>query len=173
MLKPEIQDAFNAQLTREMYSSYLYLSMAAWAEDQGMKGASHWMKAQFLEEQAHALKFFDYLNDRGGRVELGSIERPVREWGSMVDLFEAVLHHEQQVTEHINGLVDLALELSDHASYNFLQWYIAEQVEEEATVGEYLDKFRLVGDDGRALLMLDAELGQRPIPMLDPTNLPV
>jgi len=84
-----------------------------------------------------------------------------------------VLHHEQQVTEHINALVDLALKVSDHASYNFLQWYIAEQVEEEANVTEYVDKFKLVGDDGRALLMLDNELGQRPIPALDPTNLPV
>ncbi len=172
MLKPKMEDALNAQINKEMYSAFLYLSMAGWAEHNGLQGLSHWLQVQFTEEQQHALKLFNYINDRSGRVVIHTIEEPAHDWSSPLELWLAVQEHESQVTDSINSLVDLALELSDHATYNFLQWYVAEQVEEEANVSEYVDKMRLIGDDGRALLMIDTELKQRPMVPVDPTNLP-
>jgi ferritin len=161
MLKPEMEKALNGQIVAEFYSAYLYLSMAAYFEREGLPGFAQWMRVQFKEEQAHAFKMFDYVIDRGGRVELGGIEAPQSQWDSPLRVFEDTLAHEQKVTGLINGLVDLAHELSDHASDNFLRWYVAEQVEEEDSADSIRQQLKLIGDNGQGLLMLDRELGAR------------
>jgi len=173
MLKPDIQDAFNKQITGEYYSSYLYLSMAAWFESKGLKGFAHWMLVQSQEELTHVLKFFKFIHDRNGRVQLEAIDQPPREWESPLDVFRATLAHEEDVTASIDQLVDLALHHRDHAAYNFLQWFVAEQVEEEANVGDLISQLELVADDGRALLMLDRELAQRVPVVVSADTIPV
>jgi ferritin len=164
MLKPKIQDAFNKQLNAEFYSSYLYLSMAAYFEAQNLKGMANWMRMQVQEEDFHAMKFFDYILERGGRVTLTKIETPKVEWSSPLEVFEDSCNHEAHVTGLINGLVDLSIAESDHAANTFLQWFVNEQVEEEASVQEIRDKLRLVSDNAVALFMIDQELAQRPQP---------
>jgi len=161
MLTPTIQDALNKQLNAEFASSYLYLSMAAWLEAQNLSGMAHWMRLQADEEWEHAMRIFDFVHDRDGRVTLSSIEAPLAEWKSVLDVFEASLAHERQITQQINELVDLALQEKDHAANAFLQWFVSEQVEEEATVKSIVDKLKLAGDSGVALFMLDTELGRR------------
>ena len=161
MLTQNMQKSLNDQITAETYSAYLYLSMAAYFEDQGLPGFSAWMKAQAQEELFHAMKFFNFVNDRGGRVLLGAIEQPPTEWTSVVDVFQATLDHEKHVTSLINKLVDLAIEGKDHATNNFLQWFVGEQVEEEDTAGQILNKLKLMDQASGGLFMLDKELGQR------------
>jgi len=160
-MNQKVQDAFNAQLNAELFSSYLYLSMAAHFEAQNLKGMSHWMRLQGQEEHMHAMKFFDFINERGGKVVLTRIEAPQTEWRSPLDVFEDTYKHECKVTSLIHDLVDLSLSEKDHAANTFLQWFVTEQVEEEAAAQEIRDKLRLVSDSPVALFMIDQELGQR------------
>jgi ferritin len=161
MLTERMQSALNQQLNAEAYSGYLYLSMAAYFESKGLKGFARWMGMQAREEFYHTSKFYNYILERGGRVALSEIQGPPTEWSSALDVFENTLEHERKVTALINELVDLAKEERDHASDIFLQWFITEQVEEEASVEEIVQKLRLIGDGGPGLFMIDNELGQR------------
>ncbi|MDD2586310.1 MAG: ferritin [Syntrophomonadaceae bacterium] len=161
MIKTEIQDAINEQINAELYSAYLYASMGAFFESLNLKGFANWMNVQYQEEVAHATRMYNYLNERGGRVILKAIDAPPTEWNSPVNVFEEVYKHEQKVTELINNLVDLSMGLKDHATYNFLQWFVAEQVEEEASADEILQQLKLLADNTGALFMIDRELGQR------------
>jgi ferritin len=164
MLHQKIQDALNQQLNAELYSSYLYLSMAAHFESQGLRGMAHWMRAQTQEENSHAMKFFDFIIERGGKVILSRIDAPTTEWSSPTAVFEETYAHECKVTGSINKLVDLAAAEKDHATAIFLQWFVTEQVEEEASASAVLEKLKLTGDQGASVFMLDRELGQRPLP---------
>jgi ferritin len=161
MLSKKIEEALNDQINAEIYSSYLYLSMSAYFASKSLNGFANWMRQQVQEELFHALKMYDFVNERGGRVILKSIDQPQTEWASTRAVFDHVLAHEQKVTGLINNLVDMALDKRDHASHIFLQWFVSEQVEEEATAGEIVDKLRLIGGDANGLFMLDRELGQR------------
>lgn len=161
MLTVTMENALNEQVKWEMYSGYMYLAMSAYYADQGMPGFAHWMRMQAQEELFHAMKFYDYIIERGGRVELHEIWKPEKEWASPLACMEETLAHEQKVTARINDLVDTAIGEKDHATNNFLQWFVAEQVEEEDSVGEALDKLRLVGKDGAGMYMLDKEMATR------------
>jgi ferritin len=161
MLSEKMQEALNTQINKELYSSYLYLSMAAWCESVNLSGFANWMTIQAREEVSHAEKFFGYLNERGGRVLLQPIEGPPTEWNSVREVFEQVLEHEQLVTSLINGLVKLARSEDDYASEAFLQWFVSEQVEEEASASAAVEKLKLAGDRGGGLFMLDREMGTR------------
>ena len=161
MIDEKMQEALNKQLNAELYSSYLYLSMSAYFQSVNLSGFANWMRVQAQEELAHALKFYDYVNERGGRVVLPAVDEPPSEWDSPLAVFEHVYEHEQKVTGLINKLVDLAVKARDHATNNFLQWFVSEQVEEEASADEVVQKLKLVGDDPSGLFMIDRELGQR------------
>jgi len=161
VIDQKIQDALNGQLNAEIYSAYLYLSMSNYFESLGLIGMANWMRIQWQEELTHALKFNDYLNERGGRVLLTSIEGPQTEWDSPLKAFQDTAGHERKVTGLINDLVNLAESESDHATKNFLMWYVSEQVEEEASVDAVLQKLKLVGSAGEGLLMVDNELAKR------------
>lgn len=161
MLKDVMQDAINKQINKEMYSSNLYLAMAAYFHTINLNGFANWMRAQAQEEMAHALKFFDYVLDRSGKVEIQEIKSPPAIWKSPLDCFEAAYQHEQLVTESINDLAELAFKERDYATNNLLNWFIDEQVEEESTVSEIVDRIRLAGDSKSGLFMLDNELKQR------------
>jgi len=154
-------EALNSQLNAEMYSAYLYLSMGAYFEDLDLSGFASWMKVQAQEEMTHAMKIHDYIIQRGDRVILTKIEAPQTEWESPVKAFEHVYEHEQKVTGLINQLVNLALSLGDHATNNFLQWFVAEQVEEEESSSGVLKKVKMSNDSLSAMIMLDTELSQR------------
>jgi len=157
----KMQEALNKQLNAEIYSAYLYLSMSAYFQSVNLDGFANWMRVQWQEELAHAMKFYDYVNERGGRVILRPVEAPPSEWDSALAVFEDTYRHEQKVTGMINKLVDLAVEARDHATNNFLQWFVSEQVEEEASADEVVQKLKLVGDDPSGLFMIDRELAQR------------
>ncbi len=161
MIDEKMQEALNKQLNAEVYSAYLYLSMSAYFQSVNLDGFANWMRVQAQEELAHALKFYDYVNERGGRVILQPVEAPPSEWDSPLAVFENVYEHEQKVTGLINKLVDLAVEARDHATNNFLQWFVSEQVEEEASADEVVQKLKLVGDGPGGLFMIDRELAQR------------
>jgi ferritin len=161
MIDPKMEKAINDQTVAEFYSAYLYLSMSSYFESVGLKGLASWMRVQFQEEQLHAFKMFDYVVSRGGRVKLAAIEAPPAAWDSALAVFEHTLKHEQKVTGLIHKLVDLAHQLSDHATDNFLRWFVTEQVEEEGTADEIRHKLELIGDNGQGLLMLDKEMGMR------------
>jgi len=161
MLNEKVEQGINDQINAELYSAYLYYSMAAYFEGLSLKGFSHWMRVQALEEMTHVQKFFEYLNDRSGRVVLMPIEAPASEWGSPLQVFEQVYAHEVQVTGLINKLMDLVLGISDHASSSFLQWFVGEQVEEEASADEVLQKLKLVDKTEGGLFLLDQEMDKR------------
>jgi ferritin len=161
MLKAPIEEALNEQLNAELYSEYLYLSMAAYYEEEGLVGFASWMRIQAEEEHGHAMRIYDFVIDRDGRVILDSIDAPPSEWSGPADAFEAAYEHEVEISGMIDDLVVLAREENDNATENMLQWFVAEQVEEEATARDILDKLNLVGEDGPGLLMVDQELGQR------------
>ncbi|MBW2552605.1 MAG: ferritin [Deltaproteobacteria bacterium] len=161
MIKEKIQDALNEQINAELYSSYLYLSMSAYFESINLKGFASWMRVQTQEELVHAMKFYDYLIERGGKVVLSSIESPPTEWSSPLAIFENAYQHEQKVTGLINELVDLAIAEKDHATNIILQWFVSEQVEEEASADEVVQKIKLMGDARGGIFMLDRELAQR------------
>lgn len=161
MFSKKVQDAINEQINKELFSAYLYLSMAAWAEAHNLPGFGHWMKAQFKEETAHAMKFFDYVVDRGGTVTLKAIEQPEVEFKSATELFEKTLTHEKYVTSLIHNLYALAVKENDYPTQVLLQWYISEQVEEEKHASAILETLKAVGEKGQALVMMDHELGKR------------
>ncbi len=161
MIKERVLKALNLQLNAELYSSYLYLAMEAYFESIELNGFGTWMRVQAQEELTHAMKFYDYIVRRGGRVILPSIEEPPSQWESPEAAFEHVYKHEQKVTGLINSLVDLSMEESDHATTNFLQWFVAEQVEEEESANGVLQKVKLAGESKSGLFMLDSELAQR------------
>ena len=161
MLPKKMEDAFNSQLNAELYSSYLYLSMAAYFESTNLAGFANWMQVQVQEEQFHSMKFYNYINERGGRVKLSQIDAPPAEWNSPLAVFEATLKHEQKVTSLINDLMFVARNEKDNASEIFLQWFVNEQVEEEDNVGTLLGQLKLIKDNPHALFMIDRELSQR------------
>lgn len=161
MLNKKIQDTINTQINAETYSAYLYLSMSAYFESINLKGFANWMRVQAQEELVHAMKFYDYVNERGGRIILRLVEGPPSEWNSPLAVFEHTYRHEQKVTSMIYNLVDLAIEERDHATHSFLQWFISEQVEEEAGANEILQKLKLLGDAPGGLFMLDRDLAAR------------
>ncbi|MDY6964661.1 MAG: ferritin [Halobacteriota archaeon] len=161
MISDKMVEALNTQMNRELYSAYLYMSMSAHSTYIGLKGFANWFMVQYQEEMTHAMKFYDYINNQGGRVKLAEIAEPPTEFESPLDMFEKTLKHEQFVTKCINELVDLAIEEKDHATNIFLQWYVTEQIEEEGNDNDIISKLELIGDDGNGLLTLDKELMAR------------
>jgi ferritin len=161
MLTEKMQTSLNGQLNAELYSSYLYLSMNAYFKSVNLDGFANWMYYQAQEELAHAMKFYDFIIQRGGKVQLQQVAAPPTEWDSPLAVFEATLEHEQKVTGLINNLVDVAHEERDHATNIFLQWFVSEQVEEEESVGGVLEQLKLMGDAKGGLFMIDRELAKR------------
>jgi ferritin len=161
MLSELMVKKLNYQINRELFSAYLYLSMASYADAEGLSGIANWFKIQAKEEEFHAEKFYNYVNQQGGRVIMEAIEQPEIDFSSILDLFEKTLEHEKVVTSLINSLVKLAREENDYATESFLQWFVTEQVEEEANPAELIQKLHYIGKDGRGLLMLDKELSAR------------
>ncbi len=161
MISEKLQEAFNEQINKELYSEYLYLAMKVYFQEQNLQGFVNWFDVQVQEEHAHAMGMFDYLNERGGKIDLRAIEKPVVEGNTPLEIFEHVLRHEEYVTSRINHLMDVAEEVRDRAAMHLLDWYLKEQVEEESNVGGVLATLRLIGEDKHALLMLDRELAAR------------
>lgn len=161
MINEKLQAAFNDQINKELYSEYLYLAMKVYFQEQNLQGFVNWFDVQVQEEHAHAMGMFDYLNERGGSIKLEAIDKPVVEGDCPLTIFEHVLRHEEFVTSRINALMDVAEEVKDRAALSFLDWYLKEQVEEESNVGSVLATLRLIGDDKKALLMLDKDLAAR------------
>lgn len=161
MLSPKVEEALNRQVNAELYSSYLYLSMVAHLEAENFRGMAQWMRIQTGEETTHGMKIYDYIIERGGRVTLARIDAPKTKWASPVELFEDAYAHEQKVTAMINGLMDLVISEKDHASHDFLEWFVAEQVEEESNALGIVDQLKLVGDSGVGMYMIDQQLSQR------------
>lgn len=161
MIKKEVLDAINEQINAETYSAYMYLSMAAYFEEMGLSGFSNWMKVQYQEESAHALKFFNYITERSGKVVLKAVAQVPVDFNGIVDVFEQTLKHENNVTEKINNLMNIAVSANDHATQSFLKWFIDEQVEEEANVERILATLKLINGEGNGVFMMDREMSQR------------
>jgi ferritin len=161
MISEKMIKSLNYQVNRETYSAYFYLGMASYATEKGLNGIANWFTVQVQEELSHAQKIYDYVTQQGARVMLEAIEEPPQSFSSVLDLFEKTLEHEKKVTELINGLVNQAKDENDHATEIFLQWFVTEQVEEEANAEELVQKLKLIGKDGNGLLMVDKELSQR------------
>ena len=163
MLKEKVLKALNEQVNAEQYSALLYLSMSAWFEDKGLPGFANWMYVQYQEELTHANKIFKFIVERSGKAEVKAIKQMPADFESVLQVVEKTLEHEQFVTELIDNLVDVATEVRDHATQSFLQWFVDEQVEEEANVTEILDSLKLIEGEakGNGLFMLDRELRQR------------
>jgi ferritin len=161
MISKKMEKALNEQVNAELYSAYLYLSMEAYFESENLPGFAKWMRAQTQEEVMHAMKIYDFVNERGGRVILGAIEKPPAVWKSPLAAFEATYKHERKVTGLINKLVDLAIREKDHAANTFLQWFVKEQVEEENSVDTVLQELKRAKGAAGAMFMIDRELGQR------------
>ena len=161
MLSPKLEKALNEQINAEMFSAYLYLAMVAYFQDKNLSGFANWMTVQNQEETFHAMKFFKYVAERGGRVTLDAIEKPQFEWESPLAAMEAAQKHEAYISGRINTLMDLAIKEKDHATANFLNWFVAEQVEEEDSVNEVVQKLRMVGTGGRGVFMMDRDMATR------------
>jgi ferritin len=161
MLNEKLEDAINEQINKELYSGYLYLSMSAYCEGENLPGFAGWMRVQAQEEVEHAMRLFDHVTARGGRVVLKAIEMPPPVWKSPLEMFEQVLEHERKVTGMINRLYELALSENEYATQMELQWFITEQVEEEESAGQIVEQLKRVGDQPMGLLMLDRQLGER------------
>lgn len=161
MFSDAMQNALNDQIQREFHSAYLYLSMAAYFEAQNLPGAAHWMRVQAREEAGHAMKIFEFVNERNGRVILQAIEQPPAEFESPAAVFEAALAHEQYITQSINELYALAVKENDYPTQNMLQWFIDEQVEEEKNASDIVNQFKMIGDSPTALFMMDRHLAAR------------
>ena len=161
MISKKMQDALNKQINEEMFSSYLYLSMAGYFESINLTGFSQWMRTQAQEEMFHAMKFFNHIADRGGNVELLAIKEPQPRWNSPLHVAEDTLHHEQYITGCIHKLMDLAIEEKDYASQNLLKWFVDEQVEEEDNATDILEKLKRIGTNDALLLMQDLEMAKR------------
>ncbi len=161
MINEKMEKAFNDQINKELYSEYLYLAMKSYFVELNLQGFVNWFDVQIQEEHAHAMGMYDYVHERGGKVELFAIDKPEVEGKTPLEVFEQVLKHEEFVTSRINALMDVAEEVKDRAALSFLDWYLKEQVEEESNVGSVLATLKLIGDDKKALLMLDKELAAR------------
>jgi ferritin len=161
MLSKKMQEALNAQINAELYSAYIYLSMSAYFAARDLPGMAQWMRSQNEEEVAHAMKIFDFVGERAGRVTLAAIDAPQTEWESPLAIFEHAYKHEQHVTSLIHNLVKQAIEENDYATKNMLDWFVDEQVEEEASAAAIVAKLKMIGDHPPALIMLDKELGSR------------
>jgi len=161
MIGKRMMDAMNDQIMHETFSAYLYVSMAADFHDKGLDGMAQWMKAQAQEELSHALRFFNHINERGGRIELQAIEKPETTWESPLAAFQAALKHEEFITGRIDELAKIADEENDRAAGIMLQWFVSEQVEEEDSVAKVINTLELAGEKGPGLMMVDRELGQR------------
>lgn len=161
MLNEKMEKEFNEQINKELFSAYLYLDMKSRFSEMNLQGFVNWMDVQVQEEKAHAMGMYDYVLERGGRVELLAIDKPEVEGKTPLEIFEQVLKHEEFVTSRINDLMDVADEVRDRAALSFLDWYLKEQVEEESNVGGVLATLRLIGEDKKALLMLDKDLAAR------------
>lgn len=165
MLKDNVQEALNKQANAEFYSSYLYLSMSAYFHSVNLNGFANWMRVQAQEELVHAIKVFDFINGRGGKVTLMTVKNPTTEWPTPLAAFEEAYKHEQYMTQLINDLDKLVTENGDRATSIFLQWFITEQVEEEATANDVVQKLKLIDGAPNGLFMIDNELGQRTFQM--------
>ncbi len=161
MLSKKMQEALNAQINAELYSAYVYLAMTAYFEAESLRGFANWMRVQASEEMVHAMKFYDFVNERNGRVTLQPIQGPPSEWQSPLAVFEGAYQHEQEVTGMINRLMDVAMKASDHATQSFLKWFVDEQVEEEANAYNVIQDLKRVAESAHGLFMLDRELGGR------------
>ena len=161
MINGRVEKALNAQFAEELRSAYAYLAMSAYCEEQKLPGMAHWLRAQFEEETGHAMKFYGFITDRGGRVRFEALERPTEDFKSALNVFETALDQEKRVTESINTLYSVTAEERDYASQAFLDWFVTEQVEEEKTVTDVVDSLQRVGDKGEGLFLLDKELGGR------------
>ena len=161
MINEKMEKAFNDQINKELYSEYLYLAMKSYFVELNLQGLVNWFDVQVQEEHAHAMGMYDYVHERGGKVVLEAIDKPEVEGKTPLEVFEQVLKHEEFVTSRINALMDVAEEVKDRAALSFLDWYLKEQVEEESNVGGVLATLKLIGDDKKALLMLDKELAAR------------
>jgi ferritin len=161
LLGTAIEEAMNEQIKNELFSAYQYLSMAAYCESENFPGFAQWMRAQSREEMEHAMKFYDFILERNGRVALRALDGPLVEFGSPLEVFEQALEHERRVTAMIDDLYALAVSENDYASQTFLQWFVTEQVEEEKNAGDVVETLKMVGDKSEALFLLDRELGQR------------
>ena len=161
MINKPMQEAMNEQINKELFSSYLYLSMAAYFEEKNLSGFAHWMRVQADEERGHAMKFYDFILERGGKVMLKAIEAPKTEWTSSLEVAQEVAAHEAKVTASIYTLYELAMQEKDYPAQVMLQWFINEQVEEERNAAEIVADLKLIEDRGTAVLMLDKQLGKR------------
>ena len=161
MISKKIEEALNEQVNAELYSAYLYLSMESYFKSENLNGFANWMRVQTQEEVAHAMKIYEFINERGGRVILKTIEGPQTEWDSALAVFKAAYEHEQKVTGLINNLVDLSIKEKDHATNSFLQWFVNEQVEEEASADGIVQQLKMMENAPGGMFMLDRELGQR------------
>ncbi len=161
MISVKMQEAINKQIQEELYSAYLYLAMAADSDEKNLKGFANWLQVQYKEETSHAMKLYQYLLERGGKVELKAIQAPPSKFGTPLEVFEQVLAHERHITAAINELYETALKEKDYAAQIFLQWFIEEQVEEEGNATEILEKLKMVGERSGGLLYLDKELKKR------------
>ena len=161
MLNQKILNALNDQMIFEMYSANIYLSMATWFDEKNLSGFANWMKVQYQEEMFHATKFYNYINDRGGRVLIKAIDAPATEWASPLAIFENALEHEQLVTKRINKIAAMVAEQNDFATANVMQWFVTEQVEEESNVDAVIQQLKLMEGAAGGLFMLDRELAQR------------
>ena len=161
MINEKLVEAFNDQINKELYSEYLYLAMKVKFMEWNLQGFVNWFNVQVQEEHAHAMGMFDYLDERGANIDLRAIDKPEVKGNTPLGIFEHVLEHEEYVTSRINYLADVADNVKDRAALNFLNWYIKEQVEEESNVGGLLSTLKLIGDDKKALLLLDKELSTR------------
>jgi ferritin len=161
MLSKTIQDALNEQIKNELFSSYLYLSMSAYCAESNLPGFASWMRVQSSEENTHAMKFFSYILERNGHIELQALDKPQAKFSSPMELFKQVLEHEKKVTGMINTLYELAVKEKDYPTQIMLEWFITEQLEEEKTAGEIIQLLTMVGENGPALLMLDRQLAAR------------
>jgi ferritin len=161
MLSKAMQDAINEQIKNELYSAYLYLSMSSYCESINLPGFAHWMRVQHREEAGHAMKFYHYVFDRGGRVIFQAIDKPPSEFKSVQEVFKETLEHERKVTAMIGNLCALAAKENDYATTEMLQWFVKEQVEEEKSAGQILEQLKMLGDKGAGLIMLDRHLASR------------
>ncbi|MCD5415579.1 ferritin [Candidatus Bipolaricaulota bacterium] len=161
MITSKMQSAMNEQIKHETFSAYLYFAMVAYFHSQNLDGMAQWMKAQAQEELDHAQRFFNHINERGGRIELQPLDKPQAEWASPIAAFKAALQHEKFITGRINDLANLADEENDRASGIMLQWFVTEQVEEEDSVSRIISMLERIGDSGHGILMADRELGRR------------
>ena len=167
MLKDEIANALIIQLNKEFQSAYIYLGMSAYASKKGLAGCANWFLIQYQEELTHAMKFFKYLENHQVAINLPEIKKANVEFESILDAFQKALEHEIYMSENINELSDLSMKNKDHATYNLLQWYVTEQVEEEVALNTIIDKMKLIGDNGYGLYVIDQELATRVF--VDPT----